>query len=170
MKWTRKFLFIFFVQILLILNFSFSFAQQIKYSVKPFCKQNKVICSNPNEVPTCLVLDPKIHLETINNVNEEKINRFQPSCGRYAENLSPNCVDVTQDKNATVNGVVLECVEFIKCKHDETTNKLTAVCSGDKVPKCLGHDDGPNCETNTVCKGGSVPICDYIWQANALLK
>ncbi len=141
-------------------------AQEIHYSFGPACDKNKVICKNPSEVPTCLVLNPRVHVDDIEDENGNKINRFQPSCSAYEEDMFPTCVDVTQD-NKPAFGVSLECVEFVKCEASKDENKLIPSCSGNKAPKCLGGNDEPSCETASICDGHSVPICDYIWQASA---
>lgn len=145
--------------------FSASFAQSIKYSIGPFCSSNNVICTNPSEVPTCLVLNPKIRVETMQGKDGSKVNRFQPVCSASTDKMLPSCIDVSTDEEVSVEDVVLECVEFVQCQTNQNTNKLTAYCSEGKVPRCLGSDNVPNCESDTICKNDSIPICDYVWQA-----
>ena len=144
-----------------------SFAKQVQYSIGPVCKNNKIVCKNPNEVPTCLKLDPKVHLELEDFVNGERINRYQPSCSNNPNNFRPKCIDTSQDSEIITEDVTLECVEYIQCKNDKDTNKLSTVCSDGKLPKCLGDDNEPNCNNETVCENNSVPVCDYTWQAYA---
>ena len=144
---------------------NFCFAQEIHYSFGPACDKNKIICKNPSEVPTCLVLNPRVHIEETEDKDGNKVNRFQPSCSAYEEGMFPTCVDITQN-NQPAFGVSLECVEFVKCSISND-NKSTPSCSGDKAPKCLGGNDEPSCETASICDGHSVPVCDYIWQASA---
>ena len=139
---------------------------QMKYSRGPICKDNEIVCADPDTVARCYVLDPKIHEEIIINQEGERVNRFQPSCGDYPDNLLPTCVN---EEGKVAQGVVLDCIEPVKCQLDTNNNKLVAVCSNGKVPKCLGNDNTPNCEAKTpeiICKDQSVPaICDYIWEA-----
>ena len=53
-----------------------SFAEELKYSFGPTCKDKQVICRNLNEEPVCIVLNPKVHFETISFVSSsKKINR-----------------------------------------------------------------------------------------------
>lgn len=144
-----------------------SFARQVGYSVGPVCRNNKVICKNPNEVPTCLKLEPRIHLEIEDYVNGERINRYQPSCGNSPNDLRPKCIDTDQDGYVVAKDVTLECVEYIQCKNSVASNKLAAFCSEGKLPKCLGDDNEPNCNSESVCENNSVPMCDYSWQASA---
>lgn len=150
----------------LFLTCSISYAHQVNYTVGPICKNNKVICKNPNEIPTCLKLEPKVHLELENFVNGEVINRYQPSCDSNPNNLSPKCIDPEDENQAIALNVTLDCVEYIQCKENKETKKLTEVCSGGKLPKCLGDDNEPNCNNNSVCVNNSVPVCEYTWQAN----
>lgn len=148
------------------LSSNISFAQEIKYSLGPVCKNNKVICTNPDEIPICVALSPRIHLKTTTDINGEKINRYQPSCGQYSDNLSPTCIDINEDNETIPDGVILECVEFVKCEIDSKTNKLYASCSNGKMPKCLGNNLNPDCSLETICTNDALPICDYVWEAN----
>ncbi len=154
---------------LLLLAFVFlygtSYAQEIKYSLGPNCKEKKVVCSNPNEVPVCIALNPRVHIE---RVSGKKINRYQPSCIGYKDNIQPVCVDIDGIGYKITEDVVIECIENIQCQKDASKNKLSAVCPSGKMPKCLGSENSPNCEADSLCDGNSVPICDYVWQANVL--
>ena len=143
--------------------FDSSYAQEIKYSISPYCKNKTVACRNLNEIPVCLVLDPRIHLEKISGT---KINRYQPSCSGYKNNIQPVCVDIDGIGYKIAEGVVIECIENIQCHKDAAKNKLTAFCPSGRNPKCLGSDNSPNCEAESLCDGNSVPICDYAWEAN----
>ena len=154
----------------IIFTFQASIAQEIKYSTPPVCINNNVICKNSNEIPTCLVLNSKVHIETTINEAGEKTNRFQPSCKNQFNDLIPSCFDLNSNLDEAPGGVVLECIEFVKCNSDEKSNKVIANCSGGKVPKCLGNNDLPNCEVEDVCKNNSIPVCDYIWEASAALN
>ncbi len=154
----------FLVCILYFSTFSnLSYAGEIHYSIGPTCSNSNVICKNPNEIPTCLSLNPRIHIETIKDANGNDVNRFQPSCGE--DSLSPTCIDVAQ--NIPAKGITLECIEFVKCQISENKNELIPQCSGGKVPQCLGSDKEPACGDSTICGNNAIPICDYIWQASA---
>ncbi len=156
---------------LLLLLFIFQMhpcnAQELKYSLGPHCKEKKVICKNPDEVPVCLTLDPRVHIEKFSG---KEINRYQPSCVGHKNDIQPVCVDLDSNGYKIADGVVIECIENIKCKNDINKNKLTAYCQSGKTPKCLGSDSTPNCDAKSICEGNSVPICDYVWQANSLLN
>lgn len=164
MKWFGRFL------LVLIASFVFAqnntYAEDLKFSIGPVCKNNKVVCKGGNEKPTCLVLNNKVHVETIEFAGGEKINKFQPSCGGYTDNLLPFCVDITKDSENAEKGVVLECIELAACK--EENDKLVPDCPNGKISKCLGDNSVPNCLAERPCKEGSIPICDYEygWQAN----
>ena len=143
--------------------FSISYAQEIKYSLGPYCKDKIVACRNPNEISVCLVLNPRVHLE---RVSGKKINRYQPSCSAYKNNVQPVCVDIGGVGYKIIEGVVIECIEDVKCQKDATKSKLTAFCPSGKIPKCLGSDNNPDCEAESLCDGNAVPVCDYVWEAN----
>ena len=139
-----------------------TFAQEIKYSVGPSCSGEKVICKNPDEVPTCVTLNPKVHIETV-NYKENEVNRFQPTC---FNNTTPLCIDIGHDGQIAGDNVVIECIEFVKCEAGEDdSNLLEAVCSNGKTPKCLGSTRTPNCNSDSICND-SIPVCDFIWQAS----
>lgn len=143
-----------------------SMAQEIKYSLGPPCIKNTVTCLDNNEIPTCLDLNLKVHLDTISSVTGEKINRYQPSCGIYPDNLLPFCIDTTQESELPAKNVVLECIEFIKCQ--KQGDQLVPNCSEGKVARCLGDVNPPSCTSENLCKNGSIPICEHehIWQAS----
>ena len=122
-----------------------------------------MICNNPSEVPVCIALNPRVHIE---RVSGKKINRYQPSCIGYKENIQPVCVDIDGIGYKITKDVVIECIENIQCQKDPSKNKLTAFCPSGKTPKCLGSENSPNCEADSLCDGKSIPICDYVWQAN----
>lgn len=149
------------------LSSSKSYAQQIKYSFGPACKENKVVCSGTNEVPVCIATDNGIHIQTI-VLNGQTLNQFQPSCGAFNDSLLPTCIDIANEDQLAPKHIVVECVEFPKCSPKENDNKLVAVCSDGKLPKCLGDDSDPSCglETYSTCTKG-IAVCDYTWQANA---
>ena len=142
--------------------FGTSYAQDIKYSLGPKCKEKRVVCSNPNEMPVCIVLNPRVHIE---RVSGKKINRYQPSCIGYKDNIQPVCVDIDSAGYKIAEGVVIECIENVQCQKDTLKNKLSAFCPSGKTPKCLGSENSPNCEADPLCDGNSVPVCDYVWQA-----
>lgn len=162
MGWIKRLSYVFIIGIVLCCRISF--AQEIKYSIGPICKNNKVICTSSNETPTCVVLNPKIHLETITSESGIKTNRFQPYCDAYPSNLLPTCIDLNM-QGKIARGVVVDCVELVKCKINKDTNKLAATCTSGKIPKCLGNDSTPNCEAEALCRNASIPVCDYAWQA-----
>lgn len=142
-----------------------SFAQTIKYSMGPACKNSKVACPNSNEIPTCIVLSPRVHLD----INEKLANRYEPSCDVDSDNIQPGCIDTflkEETGSKFISDVVVECIEKVKCQSDKNTNKLIATCSGGKAAKCLGSDNIPDCENDSVCGNSSIPVCDYVWQAN----
>lgn len=143
-----------------------SYAQTIKYSMGPSCKGSKVVCPNLNEVPTCIVLNPRVHLD----MNEKLSNRYKPSCGFDLDSSQPGCVDIFVGEEANskfAQDVVVECIEKAKCEVDKDTNKLITSCSNGKIAKCLGSDNTPNCANDFVCgNNSSMPVCDYVWQAN----
>lgn len=151
--------------LLLFTSLDACFAKNIKYSIGPTCNKNKVICKNQNELPVCLVLNPRVRIETITDYKNSKLLRYQPSCGRNPDNLQPACMDIINGKKVNSNEVVLECVEFAKCEIDQSTNRLGAVCSSGKVAKCLGTNNKPNCNSESICRNDSLPVCDYEWQA-----
>ena len=151
MVFYKRIIFLFTCGIFLSLNVSY--AQTIKYSLGPVCKEGKVSCADPKEIPVCLVLEPRIHLET---------NRFHPSCDEALQGVTPGCVDISDGNKIVNNDVVLECVELVQCTIDETTSKLTAYCSGSKRPICLGSGDIPDCEKEIACDSGTIPVCDYV--------
>lgn len=166
MSFHKKIIFLFISGI--FLSFNISYAQTIKYSLGPICKEGKVLCTDPKEIPVCLALEPRIHLQTINSEGEngEKVNRFQPSCAETLRGVTPGCIDISDGNKVINDGVILECVELIQCSRDEATNKLTAYCSGGKRPICLGSSDIPDCEKEIACDSGAIPICDYVqWAA-----
>ena len=145
-------------------SFNPAFAQGIKYSVGPNCQDNKVVCHNPGEDPICVILEPRIHAEYIDNANSERTNRYEPACTTDNDIQTPECIDTTTDSND--GAAVLECVELIKCTENEN-GKLIATCSDGKVPQCLGDDNNsPDCTQNEICKN-SMPICNPKWQAFA---
>ena len=149
---------------LIYLTCNISFAQEIKLSFGPTCEGNKVICHDPNEVAVCFATDTRIHLEKV-LTNGESIDQYQPSCTNYDGNVLPTCVDVTQEGKLAPGHIFISCIEFPKCKNNE--DKLTAVCSGGKIAKCLGGDEEPNCALgeDSMCIKG-IPTCDYTWQAS----
>lgn len=154
---------LFIIQAFIVCNNSY--AQTIKYSMGPSCKGNKIVCPNLNEVPTCISLNPRVHLD----VNEKSLNRYEPSCGFGSDNSKPGCVDALAEESnfKFIPDVVVECIEKAKCEVDKDTNKLVTSCSGGKLAKCLGSDNTPNCANEFVCgNNSSIPVCDYIWQAN----
>lgn len=153
------------VILLLSVSLNNCFAKNIKYSIGPICNKNKVICKNQNELPVCLVLNPSVRVETITNYKNNQVVRYQPSCGRNPDNLQPTCVDIIDGRKVSSKEVVLECVEFAKCEIDQNTNKLTPICSSGKIAKCLGTNNKPNCNSESICRNGSLPVCDYEWQA-----
>lgn len=153
--------------LLFFLSNNISFAQAIKYSVGPVCKNGAVVCKNSNEAPTCLSLNPKVHLEKLSFADGEKINRYEPSCNSYPDNLFPNCTDIILGNKTPRKDIIVECVEFVKCQVDKNKGNLVPTCSDGKVAKCLGNNDMPSCTASEICGHGSVPICDYVWQANA---
>ena len=137
---------------------------QLQYSVDPVCQDNEVICPDQNTVPKCVKLEPRIHVEYIESVNGEKINRYEPTCTTDNDIQIPGCIDTTTGSNDGV--AVLECVELIKCTENEN-GKLIATCSDGKVPQCLGDDNNsPDCTQNEICKN-SMPVCNPKWQAFA---
>lgn len=168
--WWAKSLFLLFT-IEMIFSCNISLAQGIQYSTPPVCIKNKVICSNSNEVPTCLVLHPKVHIENILNVDGKNMNRYQPSCKGLYNNLVPSCIDIYSKHSTKLvdapTDVILDCVEFVKCYSKKDSKKIISECSNGKVPKCLGDNDLPNCAEENICKNNSLAICDYIWEANA---
>lgn len=140
-----------------------SYAQTIKYSMGPSCKGNKIVCPNANEVPTCISLNPRVHVD----MNEKLLNRYKPSCTFGLDNSQPGCVDTLGEESKFVSDVVIECVEKAKCELDKDLNKLVASCTGGKIAKCLGSDDTPNCSKDLICGSNtSMPVCEYVWQAN----
>jgi len=160
----RGFLLALILSIVFISNFSQAY--DLQYSIGPRCRNNKVICKNPNEVPTCLKLEPKVHIELVNYINGERKNRYEPFCD-FPNSSHPKCTDALDAKNVLKN-VFLECVEYIQCKTNDINDKLAASCSSGKTPKCIGENNEPDCESETVCESNSLPVCDYTWQANAL--
>lgn len=132
----------------------------------PSCKGNKTVCPNPNEVPTCISLNPRVHLD----MNEKLLNRYKPSCGFDSGNYQPGCLDTLSGEESSIKfakDVVIECIEKAKCELDKNTNKLITSCSNGKIAKCLGSDDVPNCANDFICgNNSSMPVCDYVWQAN----
>ncbi len=156
----------------LLIIFSFIFlatpvnAQEIKYSFGARCKENKVICANKNEVPVCTVLDPRIHIENYIKENQT-VNRYEPSCGNEGNTFKPGCIDLlnTNENNELVDNVTIECIEIAKCEANKE-NKLSMACSDGKIAKCLGQEESPNCENNTICEDGALPICEYAWTAS----
>lgn len=148
-----------------ILSVNLSYAQNIKYSVGPVCNGEKVYCKGSNEVPICIVLNPKIHIESIELEGGNKINRFQPLCNGDEDNLQLRCIDLLAKSVVESENVVVECFEQVKCVKD--SYKLIAFCEGGKIPKCLGSDNEPNCNSETLCSGKSIPVCDYVWQVDA---
>ena len=143
-----------------------SFAQELKYSFGPVCKDNKVICRDSNEVPVCLAINNKVHIEKA-VIHGETVNQFQPTCSGYDDNSLPTCIDITEEEQFAKN-VVVGCIEKPKCQADENSNKLISVCSDGKLPKCLGDDSEPVCdiEAHSICENG-IAVCDYTWEANA---
>jgi hypothetical protein len=145
------------------------FAEGIKYSVGPSCKDKKVICPNQNETPVCIVLDPRVHVEqTVNSLNKV-VNRFEPSCGEEVNNFKIGCIDILNNNEASnkfIDNVSIDCIELVKCEKDKENNKISVSCSSGKMAKCLGSDDIPNCENDSMCVSDSLPVCDYVWQAN----
>ena len=150
-----------------LLTCKVSYAQQIRYSFGPVCKENKIICPDFNEIPVCLSTDSRVHVEQV-IINDEKVDQYKPSCGALANDSMPTCLDVLKDGAIAPDHIVIACVEFPKCKLKETSNKLVAACSQGKIAKCLGDDEEPDCALgdNSVCRKG-VAVCDYTWQANA---
>ena len=144
-----------------------SFAQELKYSTRPVCQNNNVICRDSNEVAVCLSLDRKVHIETTTLATGEKVNRFQPSCGAFADNLLPYCIDIAEDGEPYAKNAVLECIEFVNCSAGEKNN--TGQCSDGKVPACLGDYKEPNCTATAenICENGAIPVCELRWQASA---
>ncbi len=147
------------------ISYARNIKQKIKYSKPPHCTNNIVTCSNPNEIPTCLVLDPKIHMEIITVSTGKTFNKFQPYCENHPENLIPTCLDINNYKLVSTKNTFVECIEFVKCAKDNKSQKPIAVCSSGRVPKCLGSSSEPNCEADKICKVG-IPVCDYIWEAS----
>lgn len=152
------------IYFLLFICLNTSFAKNIQYTTPPFCNSNKVICKNSNEVPVCLVLNPKVHIESLLDYNNKKILRYHPSCNGDPENLLPVCLDKTDNKKASKE-VVIECIEYARCSIDKDTNSLSAICSSGKVAKCLGTNSEPNCNDENICRNDSIPVCDYVWHA-----
>lgn len=150
----------------IFLSCPYTLAYELRYSVGPFCENNKVVCKNKNEIPSCFKLEPKVHIEFAHYINGEKKNRYQPACDFSSDSI-PKCIDSVKDEIAVPGDVALECVEYLKCQTDKNTNKLVAVCSENKISKCLGGNGNPDCESDPVCGNGSIPVCDYTWQANA---
>lgn len=142
-----------------------SFSQEIKYSLGPECKNHAVMCPNPNEIPTCIVLNPRIHLELVDKTTSQ--NRYEPSCGLNPNNSYPGCVDISVGEygNGFISDVTIECLEPVKCEKNNETNKLVTACSNGKIAKCLGGSITPNCESSSLCEDGSIPVCDYVWEA-----
>ncbi|GEM_PF-2461487 len=146
-----------------VLSINVSFAN-IKYSVGPQCNGEKVLCKGQNEVPVCIILNPKVHIESVELVEGNKTNRYQPLCNGSEDNLYPGCIDLLTALPAKTRNVVVECFEQVKCV--KNLEKSIAFCEGGKIPQCLGSDSEPDCNSKTLCSGKSVPICDYMWQAN----
>lgn len=163
MGWGNK-LIAFFCLVIFLFN-NITFAKEIKYTTGPFCNGKKISCRRATEIPTCLRLDPMVHLEVVGNIDGRIINRFQPSCRTYSRGFKPDCIDLNKKGKSVSEGVTLECIEFVQCKFDKDRNKLIPFCSDGKIPKCLGGDETPNCELETICNDGSIPVCDYIWEA-----
>ena len=162
---SKKFIYLllFFV---FVLNFYSAFAQTLKYSKMPECENMSVICNNENEVPVCLTLFPKVHLEKIALNENYQINRFQPHCFTSIKSKSPSCFDLNTKNKMESSNIAVECIEFIKCKYDKNKNELIPTCSEGKTPRCLGNSSIPSCKNKTICNKESIPICDYIWQAS----
>jgi hypothetical protein len=159
-----KILFFLLSGFLLSVNISFA---NIKYSLGPQCNDEKVVCKGQNELPVCIVLNPKVHIESVELVEGSKVNRYQPLCNGAEDNLSPGCIDLLTASPARARNVVVECFEQVRCV--KNSQKLTAFCEGGKMPKCLGSDTEPDCNSKTLCSGKSIPVCDYVWQANAVI-
>ena len=151
----------FFILSIFMFTCNLSFAQTIKYTLGPTCKENKVICSGLNEVAVCLTINPKIKIETISFENHIQ-NKYEPTCNVFPDISLPGCID--KDSGLLAKNAVIECVEFIKCEKDNLNN-TTANCSQGKIPKCLGSDDLPDCNNKVLCANNAIPICDYTWQA-----
>ena len=162
MNWVLSLTLIIIFQFIFLDN---SFAQEIKYSFGPVCKNSSVVCKGLNEVPTCIATDVGIHLQTV-LINDRQINKYQPSCGVFNNTSYPTCVDITRNGHIAPKHIVIECVEFPNCKQI-SQDKLIAVCSDGKIPKCLGDDEEPSCtlSANSFCRKG-VAVCDYTWQAS----
>lgn len=144
-----------------------AFASGIKYSVGPSCKDKKVICPNENETPVCIALEPRVHIEQIKNKTNQMVNRFEPSCGDVENNFKLGCIDtLSASESKFIDNVSIDCVELVKCEKDKENNKISASCSGGKMAKCLGNDNVPSCEKSSICENDSLPVCDYVWQAN----
>ena len=155
------------------LSINIAFAQELKYSFGPVCKNDKVICRDSNEVPVCLTINNKVHIEKA-VVNGEIVNQFQPTCSGYDDSSLPTCIDITEEEQLAKN-VVVGCIEIPKCKTNENNNQLVAVCSDGKMPKCLGDDSEPSCDIKveaglphlySACEKG-IAVCDYTWEAKA---
>lgn len=152
--------FLFFLVVFLFTT-AYNFAQNIKYSVGPVCKDKKVVCRLKSEEPVCVVLNPRVHVEKIEVAG--RINKFQPVCISYGGSFFPGCVDLTTSTYPHVKGVVVECIERVKCIKDG--NAAFAYCEDGKIPTCLGSDDKPDCLSSEICKDNSLPVCDYVWEA-----
>lgn len=152
---------VFFVGILL--SFQRSMASEIAYSIGPSCNENnEVICSNPNEVPTCIVLNPRVHVEYAYTENSTKTNRYSTVC----VDSIPTCFDQIEE-NQILDDIVVECVEFAQCVANNDSDKPIPSCSKGKMAKCLGSENEPDCssQASNICEKG-VAVCDYTWQAN----
>lgn len=156
------------IQIIIIFTILFlaspSFANEIKYTLGPSCKNKNVICPNENEIPVCIVLDPRVHVEQILNSENHNINRFEPACGDEENFFKVGCIDTLSKNSRFAENVSIECVELVKCENEN--NKLSVSCSDGKIAKCLGSDETPSCDKNSICENDSLPVCDYVWQAN----
>lgn len=160
--------FFFFLSTLIFLLCSISsYAREIKYSLGPICGEDEeeIICSNQYEVPTCVKLYPKVQWELITDANGNLVNNFKPSCQHQSQELLPSCVDINNGEKDPTGDRIVECIEFINCVLDEKENKLIPTCSSGKTPICLGSDSKPNCKLKTICEDGSIPACDYVWEA-----
>lgn len=153
---------LFFLAIVVFLfSFDASFAQSVKYSVGPVCKDKKVVCKKTEEEPVCIVLNPKVHVEMVNQFNN--INRYQPVCIGYEGDFFPSCIDLVTSKYPRAKGVIAECLERVSCK--KGNGAYIAYCNDGKVPKCLGSDNKPDCNSDRICEDKSLPVCDYVWEA-----
>ena len=146
----QRLFFVLFLGVILTFNYSFAYANKIKYSMAPRCSGINVIC-DPNEKAVCLDLHPSVHIYLDGHEQNES---YYPSCENSSE---PRCV--TKNGEPTPN-VTVDCVEFIKCEADEK-NIQVAKCSTGKTAKCIGNGNELN---GCNCSDGSNAICDYFWE------